>query len=148
MLKTLTVDSRGIVCNSKQLQASDNWAEWEYTVELCPFLQGGSLHQATYPETLQQFYTRCSAVMDSVAAAHVGERVLLVTHGTVIEACLKALIPGLRVPALAEGSVSEVVWDTRAGKWVLEKLGVVGYEKEEYEHVAIEEFRWKERMDE
>ena len=39
----------------------------------------------------------------------------------------------------------QVVWDTRAKRWVVEKLGVVGYEKEEYAHIAIEEFRDEER---
>ena len=29
----------------------------------------------------------------------------------------------------------QVVWDRRAQRWVVEKLGVVGYEEEEYEHI-------------
>jgi len=106
----------------------------------------GPRRAPTLTAAARQFYTRCACVVREIVRRHEGHKILLVTHGTVIEACLRALAPELRVPHLPEGSITELAWDTLAEAWVPERVGEVGYEDMEFEAVEIVEWRESERV--
>ncbi len=92
----------------------DEWAAWRKGEDI---RRGGG-------ETYAELATRLTLALDDIAARHVGQTVLVVSHGAAIK-CTVARLLGIEgaafrtLGALTNTSVTAVAWDAELGKDLL-----------------------------
>ena len=94
------------------------WGPSDLLKEMCTYLDDSheTLCTPVFPESIAQFRQRCRTLVAQLVKMHRGESLLLVTHASVIEEMIKALIPGATVPDLPEGSLTTLVCSTASGE--------------------------------
>lgn len=115
------------------------WAPSNMAKTLCDYLDDNAwaIANPTHPETIRQFHERCAATVKEIATRCAGTTTLLVTHASVIEVCVKTLVPGAKVPEIPFGSITEVVCEHGGGGWRLEALADRAYMETEKDVIDI-----------
>jgi probable phosphoglycerate mutase len=80
-------------------------------------------------ESIRQVYQRVSAFFDEIAAAHVGERLVVVTHGGVLDALYRHAtgmpLERVRDFPIYNASLNWLAW--RDGHWTVERWGDISH---------------------
>lgn len=80
-------------------------------------------------ESIRQLYQRVSAFFDEIAAAHVGQRIVAITHGGVLDAlyrhALNVPLERVRDFPLYNASLNWLAW--HEGRWTIEQWGDISH---------------------
>lgn len=123
---TIMTDSRLRERNLGIFQGLDKQGiETQFPDEYQHYITHGATYVVPNGESGQQFFDRCVTCLTELAAKHLGERILVVTHGGVLTNLFKSTV-GLPVASPRRFSVLNTsinVFSCHNGVWMLERWG-------------------------